>query len=244
MMRLIIFAILFVFASLDATAQMIRRADNGAVTLIAHGFEPPANSLVLKKGDVAWTETVSPAHLVRTTDTRPERKRPNTAAIEAGTVLFGMNIQSGMAYCPPINYQANTARVQCLQDLDDDGKFDAAYVTKQYSIDTQFLSVWIHDLAGLNSKVGYEPVQDTAQGPSGQIELRFDGIRKSKPSFRLYVENERIDDRVYCTPLTDTTCAMMGVRLTYSMADKKTMEITSMALAESRVFSVRSEYNG
>lgn len=243
-MRLFVFALLFSFASLNAAAQMIKRADNGAVTLIAHGFEPPAASLVLTKGDVAWTETVSPAFLVRTTDTRPLRTRPKTAAIEAGTVLFGMSIQSGMAYCPPIDYEANTARVQCLQDLDDDGKFDAAYVTKQYSVDTQFLSVWVHELAGLNNKVGYEPVQDASQGPSGQIELRFDGVRKSKPSFRLYVENERIDDRIYCTPLTDNTCAMMGVQLTYSMVDKKTMEITSMALADNRVFSVRSEYNG
>ena len=224
-MRIILFAILFCFASFDATAQMIRRADNGAVTLMAHGFAPPV-------------------HLVRTTAPRPQRKRPNTSAIDAGTVLFGMSIQSGMAYCPPIDYQANTSRVQCLQDLDNDGTFDAAYVTKQYSLDTQFLSVWVHELAGLNNKVGYEPVQDASEGPTGQIELRFDGVRKSKPSFRLYVETERIDDRSYCRPLTDTTCAMMGVRLTYSMVDKKTMEITSMALADNRVFSVRSEYNG
>lgn len=243
-MRIVVFTILLSWFPLAATAQMIKRADNGAVTLIAHGFEPPSSSLVLQKGDIAWSETVSPAYLVRTTEKRDARARPNTAAIEAGTVLFGTSIQSGMAYCPPIDYKANTARVQCLQDLDDDGTFDAAYVTKQYSMDTQFLSVWIHGLAGLNSKVGYQPVEDASEGPSGKIELRFDGIRKSKPSFRLYVEDERIDDRVYCMPQTDATCVMMGVQLTYSMVDKKTMEVTSMALNKNRVFSVRSEYNG
>lgn len=243
-MRLIVLAIFLCLSYLDASAQMIKRADNGAVTLIAHGFEPPEAAVVLNKGDIAWSETVSPAYLVRTTDPRAVRVRPKTPAINAGTVLFGMSIQSGMAFCPPIDYEANTSRVQCLQDLDDDGQFDAAYVTKQYSLDTQFLSVWIHELAGLNGKVGYEPVQDASEGPSGAIELRFDGVRKSKPSFRLYVENERIDDRVYCEPITDGTCSMMGVILTYSMVDKKTMQIDSMALAENRVFSVRSEYNG
>lgn len=243
-MKRIVLAILLCFPALDAAAQKIKRADNGAVTLIAHGFTPSTSTLTLTKGDAAWTETVSPAYLVRTTDPRPARVRPNTAAIESGTVLLGLSIQSGMAFCPPIDFEAHTARVQCLQDLDGDGTFDAAYVTKQYSVDTQFLSVWIHKLAGLNSKVGYEPVADAKEGPSGMIEVRFDGVRKSKPSFRLYVENERVDERLYCEPLSDTTCQIMGVTLTYSMLDNKTMEITSMALADTRVFSVRSEYHG
>ena len=243
-MKLVVLAILLCFSVFDATAQKIKRADNGAVTLIAHGFTPSTSPLNLVKGDVAWTETVSPAYLVRTTDPRPARVRPNTAAIESGTVLLGLSIDSGMAFCPPIDFEAHTPRVQCLQDLDGDGTFDAAYVTKQYSMDTQFLSVWIHNLAGLNSKVGYEPVNNANDGPSGTIEVRFDGVRRSKPSFRLYVENERIDDRLYCQPLTETTCQIMGVTLTYSMLDKSTMEITSMALADTRVFSVRSEYHG
>src|SRR5690242_14919881 len=86
-----------------ASAQMLQRAEQGSVALSIDAFTHDHQSVTVKQGDTAWTETVRAAKAARLIDAAPQRSRPKVDGVAAGTVLFGYQLSTGIAYCAPID---------------------------------------------------------------------------------------------------------------------------------------------
>ena len=235
--------VLGTFASAGvAQAQKIRSADTGAVDLVLKG--PDSSYLepaTVAKGDLLWAEEVEPLHVKVLVDDVQKRNRPSAPAVAAGTPLIGVRIASGIAYCPSIAYDAPSSKVQCFQDLDDDGKFDGGYYTDQRGFDTQFLSGWVRGLTGLSPKIAYSDASDDTPAPVGRISVKFDGMRRDVPRFRLYVEEEKADDPIDCQIPEPGVCVLMGRRFSFSESEDGSVLFKPTGLAENRYFSFYSK---
>ncbi len=197
-----------------ADAQPVPRAENGRVELLAYppqGLEQPR---LVNRGEVAWVETVRPRYAVRLLEDAPARIRPEHGAlVPAGSLLFGMRVTRGYAYCPRIDFNASVTRVQCFRDFNDDGIFDGGYLTRHSRLNTQFLANIVHALDRV-APVGYEFVE-----PSEAMEttsrIVFDRVRNGQFNFTKYVDDERMDSTFTCEPLVDEPelCTLLGVTL-------------------------------
>jgi hypothetical protein len=197
-----------------ADAQPVPRAENGRVDLLAYppqGLEQPRT---VQPGEAAWVETVRPEYAVRLLGDAAARIRPeNGAVVPAGTLLFGMRVTRGYAYCPRIDFNAVITRVQCFRDFNDDGVFDGGYLTRHSSVNTQFLANIVHALDRV-VPVPYEAVE-----PSDALETSstvvFERLRNGQASFRKYIDAERLTSSYTCEPLAENPelCTLFGVTL-------------------------------
>jgi hypothetical protein len=222
-MRIGLAACLAVFAALPgpAAAQMIPRAEKGAVPLIAAGDLPTGHVAVVGKGEAAWTERYHPAKAARLLDEAPARARPaGLRGVAAGTVLFGYQLRGGYAYCPRLDYSAARRDVQCFRDLDGDGTFDAGYVTDLRGLDSQVLAAFVHLLQPVR-KLRYETV-DPEQSFIVESRWLYDGVRDGKPSFRVSIDQDVLPTRRFCEPADDGVCVVAGRRLSVSAEGQKT----------------------
>ncbi len=197
---------------LSAGAEMIPRAEKGAVIVLAgppKGLETP---VVVAKGDVAWTQAVRPALAVRLLDPLQERPRPHGKPIAAGTVLFGYSLSSGTAFCPAVPRDVAVPEVQCLRDLDGNKTFDGCYVGETRSLHSHFLLALVSGLDACGQH-RYEPIDWDAKD-AVVASLVFKGFRKGFPSFLIRLEDETLDSLDYCVPDGDDgVCAIAGLRL-------------------------------
>lgn len=227
--------------TLPSNAQKIRSADTGAVDLVLLGSEGLSDEPVtVKSGESLWSEEFQPLYMKQLVDSVEKRIRPNTPGVAAGTVLIGVRLASGIAYCPAIDYDAPTTKVQCFQDLNDDQEFDGGYYTDQRGFDTQFLSGWLRGLAGLSPKISYANLAEGAEIPTGRLTVQYDRIKKNAPQFWLYVEQERADNRATCELTEQGTCILLGREFRFSVNDDKTVTFTPVAQAENRLFTFYS----
>jgi hypothetical protein len=241
MIRIILVALAGLFAVSPAFAQKLRSADTGSVTLVLSGTKGTVgNEVIVSSGDELWTETVKPYRVKVLTDPVEGRIRPTTPGVAAGTTLIGVRIASGTAYCPVIDYDANVSRVQCFQDLDDDGLFDGGYYTDQRGFDTQFLSGWLRGLAALAPKIAYSEKTSETKIPTGTITVRFQKIRKGVPRFQLYIEKERLDDSIDCAVPVAGQCHILGRSFSFEETANGGVKFTALSEGEPRGFSVSS----
>ena len=63
-----------------AVAQKIPSAEAGVAPLALAEFSPPAETVTVKRGEVAWVEQVVPVHVVRLLDEVKFRPRPNAGS--------------------------------------------------------------------------------------------------------------------------------------------------------------------
>lgn len=226
----------------SALAQMIKRADKGAVHVVLFDPPEPGEMQAFERDDTVWSEPFEPAHFARLKTDVPYRIRPNTPAVPAGTLLFGIDIQSGRVFCPVIPYEAPVSRVQCFQDLNDDRIFDAGYHTDQRGFDSQFLSAWVRGLQGFASGgPAYEFESTPEDRPQGTARFVFKGFRDDYPSFDVYFEDERLDERIACEPLSETRCTVFGYPLTFERIDRRSINIQLEGTSRLRMFSVQSQ---
>ncbi|WP_091768293.1 hypothetical protein [Maricaulis salignorans] len=197
-----------------AAAESVPRAENGRVDLLTYPPQGLQEPRLVNRGEVAWVETVRPEYAVRLLDDAASRVRPRHGAIiPAGSLLFGMRVTRGYAYCPRIDFNAPVRRVQCLRDFNDDGVFDGGYLTRNSGVNTQFLANIVHALDRI------VPVRYEAVEPSDALEtssrIVFERLRGGQAQFSRYVDNERIVTNQACEPLADSPelCSFLGVTL-------------------------------
>lgn len=225
-----------------AHAQKIRAADTGAVDLELLGVEAPYDGpLTISKGDALWTETMQPHHVKVLVDPVGKRIRPPVDGVEAGTTLIGVTLESGIAYCPPIKFDAPVARVQCFQDLNDDSVFDGGYYSDQRGFDTQFLSGWLRGLSGLTPKIAYRDADEDTPVPTGKFTVQYDGMRRDVPQFRLWVEEEPVDDKAACQMSDEGLCTLFGRQFRFEENPDQTITFTPVGEAQRRLLSFSSQ---
>ncbi len=237
--HLTIIAFVILSSTISAQAQKIRAADTGAVDLLLDGVSDVA-PITIKKGDTLWVEGFRPDKVKVLIDPVENRIRPNTSGVAAGTPLIGVSIASGTAYCPVIDYDAPSNRVQCFQDLDNDGLFDGGYYTDQRGFDTQFLSGWLRGLAGLAPKIAYTDANEETPIPTGKVTFQFDSIRKGTPRFWLYIEQERVSDKDTCDVIEPGVCVLFGRTLKFTENDDNTVTFTPLEPVGPRLLTYRS----
>jgi hypothetical protein len=215
-----------------AWARMIPRAERGAVALVADvGPEGLSQPVLVAKGQVAWTERFHPQYTVQLVDDVPRRIRPGAPALAAGTILYGFNLPSGLAFCPPINFRSGVPDVQCLRDIDGDGTFDGGYVTDWPTGHSRILPELLMELVPVH-KVRYRVVEpDAAMMVPGA--MVFDGFRRGKAVFKVRIEDETLPNDEACEPLPDGECRVLNVTL------KVTAQGQQAAIALVRASSVR-----
>jgi hypothetical protein len=81
-----------------AQAELIKRADLGGVQVLLFDAPEAADPAIFNHGDTVWTERFEPAHYARLQMDVPARIRPATNPVAAGTLLFGVDIDSGRVF--------------------------------------------------------------------------------------------------------------------------------------------------
>lgn len=109
-MRRIILATAALALTPVAAAQKIASAEAGVAPLSFAGFAPSAATVTVNPGDIARTEQVYPANAVGLLDPAKPGGRPGADGLPAGALLFGYQLSTGMAYCPPLNPEKSFKR--------------------------------------------------------------------------------------------------------------------------------------
>ncbi|WBQ10646.1 hypothetical protein L2D01_02440 [Hyphomonadaceae bacterium ML37] len=228
----------FLCAEGAAQAQMVPRAEHGAVPLILEpmeAFEP----ITVARGERVFNERLTPRYVARMTEDAPERPRPGPLpGAAAGDLLYGVRLQTGFAYCQRIDVAAPNRTVQCYRDFDDNGTFDGGYVTEHNGFATQVIPSLLHGLAGIPS-VAFERASPAAFG-SVDGHWTFDRWRRGKARFHLFVEGQRLSDPMTCEPLDDHPglCSLAGLALRITETSGGGATITLAGQAERRLMMI------
>lgn len=222
-----------------------QRSEDALSASIRFRSGPPdrmGEARLVRDGETAWTEAIFPAQAVRLTADVPHRNRPRrTAGIPAGTLLFGVQLPGETAFCQPLDYTGRVERVQCLTDSDNDGAFDGGFVTREQNMDSGYLIAVVHGFAEI-ADIPYETIYpQEAVSTTSRIVL---DMRGDTPTFRRYIDEERLDARYRCRPLDEEPelCSVLGVNLRIE-PDGDAFRITPVETRPYREFGVQLSSN-
>ena len=222
-----------------AISQAVARAEHGAIPLALGepvGLDAPATA---RAGDTVWTDQVRPAQAVRLTQEAPDRRGPGRfEAVPVGSLLYGVSLSGGMAWCQRINLEAAVRRVQCFRDFNGDGTFDGGYVTEHDGLRTQIVPSMLRSLTAVR-QTAYEPA-DAAELDTVEARWVFERWHDGQPEFRMWVEGERLDERHACEPYRDQpdACVIAGLLLQVSQAGDGGMTAVLLGQAPERRLSI------
>jgi len=244
--KISVLAISVVIAIIGApgVAQMVRSAESGTVNL---QFDPPTgleNPITVSSGDLVWTSIARPLHVVRLLDEAPERIRPQKGHVVAqGSLLWGLQLNGGLAYCPSIDYDAPVARVQCFRDFNDDSVFDGRYLSRQYGNNSSLLPAFVRALAP-SLQMRFEPA-DPGHTLDVVIRVNFDRWHRNQAQFRIWIEGERLDNRLTCEPINNRPglCTLRGLTLQITQINNQT-SITLIDVQANRIGGIISQWTG
>lgn len=121
----------------DRTASQNERTPEGKLLqmpLIDFVFEAKLISSkqagdMLRKGDMIGQFEVGVTQTARLKVDTLARRPAYPRSVPTGTVLFQVNLDNGVAFCAPLLPDQGVRRSQCFRDLNQDGFFDAGYIT-------------------------------------------------------------------------------------------------------------------
>jgi hypothetical protein len=224
-----------------AVAQKIPSAEAGVAPLAFAEFSPPGETVTVKPGEVAWQERVIPLYVVRLIDPAKPRPRPNTDGLPAQTLLFGYQLSTGMAYCPPLNPDKSHKRVQCFRDLDNDLKFDAGYVSDGDDADSRYFSSFLRAIAAV-PKYRYENAPD-ANMPAATGSIIFVDMKDGAPRFKMRLDNENLENIHACEVTEPSVCNVYGVQLRFGSLQEGALTITFEGAATNRSLNIMNTFD-
>jgi hypothetical protein len=237
-MKTIGFTLMAGLIAAPALAQKIPSAEQGEVAFRVlvpenSAFETP---LALDPGQDALRFEVRPDHGVRLTADVPKRLRPKGDPIAAGTVLFGVDLSSGRAYCAPIDRTKGVPKTQCLRDLDRDGDFDASYGAETRGSGSRYFASLLRGLSAA-SAAPYDAVDDTLL-EAVPLTLVYRGVAEEGIAFKVRIEDDVLDNVIDCrVGEVLGECRFAGGRISYRQ-DGRSITIEDAELNDF-LFSVR-----
>jgi hypothetical protein len=84
---------------------------------------------VLMPGDIIGRFDVSVTQTARLKVDTLSRRGSYPKSVPAGTILFQVQLDNGVGFCTPLLPDQGVRRTQCFRDLNNDGTFDAGYIT-------------------------------------------------------------------------------------------------------------------
>ncbi|MFZ4122067.1 MAG: hypothetical protein ACOYKM_10435 [Caulobacterales bacterium] len=176
-----------------AGAEAIARTEAGSVPMriVAVSSEGPWTTRI--DGGVFATLTLSPFYAVRVTRDVNRRNRPGpTPGFATGTMLFGYQLEGGMAYCEPLRIN-DERRVQCFRDFNNDGTFDGGYVSANDYNGGRYL------ISQLESLVPVAPLAYAADGAfrfeAMAYSLSLASVGEERARFRVQAGDETWEER-------------------------------------------------
>jgi hypothetical protein len=145
----------------------------------------PAAGTVFRPNQQVASFMIAPkvTAILKTATLRRPRAFPES--LPAGTALFQVQVDNGFAYCAFWGPTQGVRQTQCFRDINNDGSFDASYITYSPLVGT---SLYVGRIAGLAAMppVAYE-VQAEASGTPEPFSYRFlrvrEGVAEFKPQF-------------------------------------------------------------
>jgi hypothetical protein len=147
----------------------------------------PAIGSQLRPNQQVATFMIVPKTTATTTTASPRRPGAFPESLPAGTPMFQINVDNGVAYCAFWGPTQGLRETQCFRDLNNDGTFDAGYLTYDPLVGKSLFIGRIARLAGM-PPVAYatQPNASVAPEPFSYRFVRVrDGIAEFKPQFGL-----------------------------------------------------------
>ena len=224
-----------------AVAQKIPSAEAGVAPLAFGSFSPPGEAVTVKPGEVAWVEQVVPLYVVKLLDAAKPRPRPTTDGVPAETLLFGYQLSTGMAYCPPLNPEKSFKRVQCFRDLDNDLKFDAGYVSDGDDADSRYFSSFLRAIAAV-PKYRYERAPETLM-PAATGSIIFVDMKDGAPRFKMRLDNANLENVHACDVTEPNVCNVFGVQLRFDSLQPGGLTLNFEGAATNRSLSIMNTFD-
>jgi hypothetical protein len=177
---------------------------------------PAGQGQVIANGATIWTAVGVPEAWVTTGAATPTLVRPSdVASFPAGTAMYRIDLESGVAWCAPFDPTKGMRLSACVRDFDNDNQADGVYVAEARGIKARHLPDVVRGLVGMGYKVPLTPME-TPLDVELPVEARIEGSRRGWPRVRLYVDGERLDTLETCTPVPERgpdVCTVSGVLL-------------------------------
>jgi hypothetical protein len=208
-------------------AQQVAMSEWGAVPLHLSPAEGLEDTVTVEPGEVVWRDTLQPRFAVRTLQEAPQRHRPTIDGAAIGDLLFGVQLQSGFAFCPPVDFNAPSRRVQCYRDFDDDGTFDGAYYTQHDGFRTQIIPARLRGLTAIR-KTAFEPA-DASELVRVDAQWQFRRWRRGVAQFDYIIEEDRSGEPMNCESFEgagENQCFIAGLVLEVVPVGRRGAQIT------------------
>lgn len=170
---------------------------------------------VLKRGDVFGRFEVGIIQTARLkVDTIP---RPGAfpKSVPAGTILFQVSLDNGVGFCTPLMPNQGVRQTQCFRDLNNDGTFDAGYVTGPVDRAVNFYGAELRGLAPIPA-TPYE----LAEGdliPREETELVVSSILNNTIRFDYRFNGVKLTEKE-CDIFSDKPCRILNQDLLFERA--------------------------
>ncbi|GBF57606.1 hypothetical protein PbB2_01274 [Candidatus Phycosocius bacilliformis] len=146
-------------------------------------------------------------------DTIP-RRGSYPQSVPTGTVLFQVQVDNGVAFCTPMQPDQGVRRAQCFRDLNDDGNFDAGYVTEDVRLGRTIYGGRLQGLAPI-------PPTPYELGPGDLMPAEpLDVVLRNSFANTVYFDYRLKGAKVasgQCTLGDDKVCEVFGTRYVVSI---------------------------
>ncbi len=162
---------------------------------------------VLKLRDVLGRFQVGVTRTARLkVDTLP-RPGAYPQSVPAGTTLFQVSLDNGVGFCAPLLPNQGVRQTQCFRDLNDDGTFDAGYVTGTVDRAAHIYSARLRGLSPI-PQTPYELTEGTLI-PSEETELVVGSISGNIIRFDYRFNGVKLTE-TECEIQSDTPCRILN----------------------------------
>lgn len=212
-MRFIILIAFSLIIASNALAQVRwpRRSIHPQVPLVFTNPPEIGHSDVLERNGILCIDEVVPPNWVSVNAPVPRRIQPKeTAGLDAGTELYVANTSRGVVHCQPLDQSMINPRSQCMVDMNADSHFDGGYVANGRTKDSQYTPVKLETLRTLDYPIPYSEIP-RPDGFSEPARIQFRRFSDGLPTFRVTIAGERLTTEPTCTPITETTCDILGI---------------------------------
>jgi hypothetical protein len=167
----------------------------------------PAVGTVIRPNTTVSTYMIAPKTVAVLKTATLRRPRAFPESLPQATQLFQVQVDNGLAYCAFWVPAQGVRNTQCLRDINNDGTFDASYMTYSPLVGT---ALYIGRMAGLAPMpaVAYD-IQPTATFMPEPFSFRFVRVREGFAEFKpQFGANKRGFALVKCNLANATPCAL------------------------------------
>jgi hypothetical protein len=213
-----------------APSQGIQIAPFMSYEVIATSPNIPAAGTLIRPNATVATFMIAPKTVAVLKTATLRRPRAFPESLPAGNQLFQVQVDNGFAYCAFWMPTQGVRNTQCLRDINNDGTFDASYMTYSPLVGT---ALYIGRMAGLAPMppIAYD-IQPTATFTPEPFSFRFlrirEGVAEFKPQFGA---NKRGFAIVKCNLANAAPCAL-GANDYVFQEEAGSLTVTSVTAAD------------